>query len=80
MNVGGPNDNAALVEFDLSSLNSGASIAHATLSVFVSEGQCGWNCERVRRQWCVVGTEVSGTNAPVPAGGCGKRSSGGGGE
>jgi hypothetical protein len=36
INVGGPNASAALVQFDLSTLPAGASIAQATLSVFAS--------------------------------------------
>jgi hypothetical protein len=71
INVGGPNSSAALVQFDLSALPSGttaASVAKATLTVFVNKvGAPGTvDISVANGPWSEL--TVSGTNgAPVPA-------------
>ncbi len=68
INVGGPNSSAALVQFDLSRLPSGVSVAQATLCVFVSKvGAAGTvNISVANGSWSEL--TVTGTSAPpVPA-------------
>ena len=68
INVGGPNANAALVQFDLSTLPSGVSIAQATLCIFTNKVGAGGtvNVSVANGPWSEL--MVSGTNAPpVPA-------------
>ena len=70
INVGGPNTDQALVQFDLSTLPAGttaANISKATLSLFVNKlGAAGTiNVSVANGVWTEAG--VNGTNAPVPA-------------
>jgi hypothetical protein len=68
INVGGPNGSSALVQFDLSNLPAGVSIAQATLCVFAGKvGAPGTiNVSVANGPWSEL--TVTGTNAPpVPA-------------
>ena len=68
INVGGPNASTALVQFDLSTVPAGVSVAQATLSIFANKvGAAGTvNVSVANGPWSEP--TVSGTNAPpVPA-------------
>jgi hypothetical protein len=69
INVGGPNADQALTQFDLTTLPAGttaANIAKATLTLFVNKlGAAGTiNISVANGTWTELG--VNGTNAPVP--------------
>jgi Phage Tail Collar Domain/Collagen triple helix repeat (20 copies) len=70
INVGGPNADKALVQFDLTTLPPGTAapdIARATLALYVDKlGEAGTiNISVANGTWTELG--VNGTNAPVPA-------------
>ncbi len=69
INVGGPNADQALVQFDLTTLPAGttaANIAHATLTLFVNKLGAGGtvNISVANGSWTELG--VNGTDAPIP--------------